>query len=76
LSDGSRRITEISEVTGLDDDGNYQVQQIYAIRNLVRAPDGKLSGQIEPTGVLPTFMQEIEDNRIPFPRTKFMRSAA
>lgn len=76
LSDGSRRITEISEVIGLDDDGNYQVQQIYAIRNLVRAPDGKLSGQIEPTGVLPSFMQEIEDNRIPFPRAKFMRSAA
>ncbi len=76
LSDGSRRITEISEVLGLDDEGNYQVQQIYAIQNLVRAPDGKLSGQIEPLGVLPTFMQEIEDNRIPFPRSKFMGKAA
>jgi pilus assembly protein CpaF len=39
--------------------------------NLVRGPDGKLIGQIEPTGEIPSFMNEIEDNRIPFPRAKF-----
>lgn len=71
LSDGSRRILEVSECTGLDEDGHYIVKQIYRMGNLVRGSDGKLIGQLEPTGEIPTFMGEIEDNRIPFPRAKF-----
>jgi pilus assembly protein CpaF len=71
LSDGSRRILEISEVVGLDTDANYQVVPIYAMGPLVRGPDGKLLGSLGPTGKIPSFMSEIEDNRIPFPRSKF-----
>ncbi|MBL7687253.1 MAG: CpaF family protein [Bdellovibrionaceae bacterium] len=74
LSDGSRRIVEISECRGLDEDYNYVVAPIYRMSSLVRAPDGKLSGQMEPTGELPSFMNEIEDNKIPFPRAKFFAS--
>jgi pilus assembly protein CpaF len=71
LQDGSRRIMSISEVRGLDDDYNYDVVNIYDMPHLVRGPDGKLQGHIEPTGELPSFMKEIEDNKIPFPRSKF-----
>jgi pilus assembly protein CpaF len=71
LADGSRRIMSIAEVRGLDKDFNYVVVPIYQMGNLVRGPDGKLVGQIEPTGEIPSFMNEIEDNRIPFPRAKF-----
>jgi pilus assembly protein CpaF len=71
LADGSRRIMSIAEVRGLDKDYNYVVIPIYEMGNLVRGPDGKLVGQIEPTGEIPSFMNEIEDNRIPFPRAKF-----
>lgn len=71
LADGSRRIMSIAEVRGLDKDYNYVVVPIYEMGNLVRGPDGKLVGQIEPTGEIPSFMNEIEDNRIPFPRAKF-----
>lgn len=70
-SDGSRRVAEITEVIGFDNDGNYEVQPIYELSRLLKGDDGKLHGQIEPTGTLPTFMEEIEDNKIPFPRTKF-----
>lgn len=76
LSDGSRRIMSIAEVRGLDDDYNYVVAPIYQMSHLVRATDGKLSGQMEPTGEIPSFMGEIEDNRIPFPRSKFFASKA
>ncbi len=76
LSDGSRRIVSIAEVRGLDKDFNYQVVPIYRLSHLVRVNDGKLVGQIEPTGELPSFMSEIEDNRIPFPRSKFFSSKA
>lgn len=71
LSDGSRRIMSIAEVRGLDKDFNYVVVPIYQMGNLVRGGDGKLAGQIEPTGEIPSFMNEIEDNKIPFPRSKF-----
>ena len=72
LSDGSRRIMEITECLGLDEDFNFIMSPIYKMGPLTRGPDGKLAGQIEPTGVLPSFMHEIEDNKIPFPRSKFV----
>jgi pilus assembly protein CpaF len=71
LADGSRRVVSISEVMGLNPDGTYVTEDIYRINSLLRQPDGKLKGHIEASGVLPTFMKEIEDNRIPFPRSKF-----
>jgi pilus assembly protein CpaF len=71
FSDGSRRIQTISEVIGLDSQGNYQLHAIYDIGNLIRGNDGKLQGEIKPTGVLPTFIDEIEANKLPFPRNKF-----
>ncbi|CAN5483048.1 CpaF family protein [soil metagenome] len=72
LSDGSRRIMEITECIGLDDDYNYVMRPIYQMGPLVRGLDGKLTGSIEPSGQVPSFIAEIEDNRIPFPRTKFV----
>ena len=71
LQDNSRRIMEISECRGLDKNGHYEVVPIYKMAQLVRGPEGKLIGSIEPTGEIPSFMNEIEDNKIPFPRSKF-----
>ncbi|OQW47231.1 MAG: pilus assembly protein [Proteobacteria bacterium SG_bin7] len=71
LSDGSRKVTDITEVHGVDDKGNYITSDIYKMGQLIRGEGGKLSGSIQPVGNIPKFMNEIEDNRIPFPRTKF-----
>lgn len=76
FSDGSRRIGSIAEVRGFNEDGSYNVVPIFQMSRLVRKPDGKLEGQIEPTGNVPTFMQEIIDNNLPFPITKFKKSSA
>ena len=72
-SDGSRKIGAISEVRGIDEDGKYIVVPIFEIQNLVRRPDGKLEGGIEPTGNVPSFYQEIIDNKINFPLSKFQK---
>jgi len=72
-SDGSRKIGAISEVRGVDEDNKYIVVPIFEIQNLVRKPDGKLEGFIEPTGNVPSFYQEIVDNKINFPLTKFQK---
>jgi len=70
-SDGSRKIAEITEVLGLDSDGNYKTQQIFNMGRLIKTAGGKLEGGLEPCGVIPSFINEIEDNQIPFPRSKF-----
>lgn len=74
-SDGSRRLASISEVLGFDKDNNYDVVPLYEIPRLVKQADGKLKGDILPTGTVPTFMTEIEDNQIPFARSKFKAAA-
>ncbi len=75
FSDGRRRIQSIAEVINYDHKGFYNLRTIYEIKKLTKAADGQLKGQIEPTGILPTYMEEIESNRIPFPRSKFNKAA-
>jgi pilus assembly protein CpaF len=72
LRDGSRRVMSLSEVHGTDEKGNYIIRDIYTIPSLKLQSDGTLKGELQPTGELPSFMNEIEENRIPFPRSKFL----
>lgn len=76
LSDGSRKVTHITEVMSVDDKGNYETQDIYKMGPMIRGEGGKLLCSIQPTGILPSFMTEIEENKIPFPRSKFSSSKA
>jgi len=75
-ADGSRKVAAISEVRGFDSQDNYKVVPIFEMGRLVKGADGVLVGQIEPAGAIPSFMNEIEDNKIPFPRGKFSQKAA
>lgn len=69
-ADGSRRIGAISEVIGQNSDGTYNIRPIYLMSRLVKKADGKLEGKIEATGEEPSFLQEILDNKLPFPQAK------
>lgn len=71
LADGSRRILAISEVLGFDAQGNYQVQPIFEMSRLVRGADGRLQGQLQTTGHIPSFLEELVDNKLPFTADKF-----
>ncbi|MFN7453155.1 MAG: CpaF family protein [Pseudobdellovibrionaceae bacterium] len=73
--DGSRRIASIAEVRGLAADGAYEVAPIFSMSRMVRGADGKLSGQLQPTGEIPSFMNEIIDNNLPFPQSNFVKAA-
>ena len=75
-ADGSRRIGSICEVLGQNSNGTYHVETIFELGRLIKMPDGKLRGELEATGHMPSFMQEIEDHQIPFPRSKFDKKAA
>lgn len=72
LSDGTRKITNISEVIPeVDDHGRYQIKDIYTFIQRGRTQDGKIVGELIPVGYIPTFMHEIETNRLPFTRAQF-----
>ena len=74
-SDGSRRIASITEVTGLDEKGRYEYMDVFRMSRMLKQADGSLKGTLEAVNV-PTFMDEIEDNSIPFSRDLFKKKAA
>jgi pilus assembly protein CpaF len=72
LHDGSRKVTHISEVIPeIDEAGRYKIQDIYKFVQRGKTAEGKIVGEMIPTGYLPSFMGEIEMNRLPFTRDKF-----
>jgi pilus assembly protein CpaF len=72
MSDGTRKITHITEVTpDLDDHGRYMMRDIYRFVQQGKTPEGKIVGELVPTGHIPSFMPEIEVNRLPFGRERF-----
>jgi len=58
LSDGSRKVTEIAELSGLDPDGSLELHSIYRFVRSGTAPDGRVLGDFIPTGRLPSFLSE------------------
>jgi pilus assembly protein CpaF len=72
-SDGSRKISNIAQTLGVDEHGNYKCVDLFRFVQKGKAADGKVLGAMEPCGVLPTFMPEIEVNGYVYPRMKFAR---
>ena len=76
FSDGLRRVVSIAELDGFASDQGYNVVALYHMGRVLKQVDGSLLGKLEATGTLPSFMEEIEDNKIPFPRGKFVKKAS
>ncbi len=56
LSDGSRKITAITEVTGIDDEGQVELRPIFEFVRTGTGPNGKVLGEHRATGYLPSFL--------------------
>ena len=56
--DGSRRVTYISEVIELDEDGFVKIEDIYRYRQTHTDDDGKVQGYHRATGYLPSFLNQ------------------
>jgi pilus assembly protein CpaF len=59
FGDGSRRVTHISEVLPLDLQGNFQSRDIFRFNLKGKSEDGKLLGDLEPTGEESLFLSQI-----------------
>ena len=58
FSDGSRRVTSIAEVVGIDDDGEVELREIFAFKVRATRADGKVDGNFAASGYLPSFLDE------------------
>jgi len=70
LKDGSRRIVNITEIYGIEDD-EILTQDIFEFEQTGVGEDGKIQGQLKPTGLRPTFMDQFERNGVDLPPDRF-----
>jgi pilus assembly protein CpaF len=56
FNDGSRRVTNISEICGIDDNGEIVVREIFKFVRTGTNADGKVVGDFRATGYLPSFL--------------------
>lgn len=59
LRDGSRRVTSIAEITGMEGDV-IQLQEIQKFHRLGVDEDGTIQGEFRATGIRPTFLEDLE----------------
>lgn len=63
LRDGSRRITHITEVQGMEGD-IITLQDIFVFEQSGMSGDGKIVGRFHSTGMVPNFLEKLETNGI------------
>jgi pilus assembly protein CpaF len=64
MSDGSRRITHISEITGTSGD-IVSMQDIFVFERMGVGPSGNVKGRFSATGVVPKFDERLKAAGIP-----------
>ena len=70
LSDGSRRVTQISEVTGVGDD-MVMLQDIFVFDRLGIGPNNRVLGRFRATGLRPLFTERLKASGIQLSRDLF-----
>jgi pilus assembly protein CpaF len=58
FSDGTRKITQVTEITGLDQDHQVGMQDVFVFRQKGIDPDGKVLGSYSATGYVPLCYEE------------------
>jgi pilus assembly protein CpaF len=58
LSDGTRRVTSVTEVTGIETDV-VTLQDIFVFEKRGLSPEGKVLGRFAATGILPKFSEKL-----------------
>jgi pilus assembly protein CpaF len=70
LTDGSRRVTAIGEVTGVEND-RVRMQDIYEFERTGVGPRGKVLGRFRSTGVRPACLDRLKAHGIHLPASIF-----
>ncbi len=70
LSDGRRRVTQVTEITGMEGD-IIQTQDIIEFVRSGVDEDGKIQGELRPTGIRPKFLEELKVAGYELPQNLF-----
>ncbi len=65
LSDGTRKVTQITEITGMLDEVHIGLKDIFVFRQVSTDEQGKIQGNFQPTGTTPTFFEDFRKHGIP-----------
>jgi pilus assembly protein CpaF len=75
MTDGARRVTAISEVTGMEQDV-ITMQDIFKFERIGISPDGKVTGRFKATGIRPKCSAQLQASGFPLPVDMFEHSHA
>jgi pilus assembly protein CpaF len=70
LSDGTRRVTSISEITGMEGD-TITMQEIFHYERTGVDSSGQVIGRFRPTGIRPRFAERLKSSGFQLPRVFF-----
>jgi pilus assembly protein CpaF len=70
LSDGTRKVTSISEITGMEE-SVISMQEIFSFQKKGIGPDGKVIGTFKPSRIRPKFMERLRIAGIILPPSIF-----
>src|SRR5947199_2832685 len=73
FNDGTRRVTHLTEITGMEDDV-VSMQDVFVFEKQGVAPDGKVLGTFTPTGIRPKFAEKLKASGINVPASYFDHS--
>lgn len=71
LSDGSRKIVQISEITGMLDELHIGIEDIFAYKQTGLDKDKKVIGEFKPTGYVPSFYEDLKVRDLELPMSMF-----
>ena len=69
LKDGTRKIVNITEVYGIEDE-EILTQDIFVFEQ-TGVKDGKIEGKLVPTGIRPTFMEQFKKAGVELPKKEY-----
>ena len=73
MSDGTRKVTTISEITGMDENV-ISMHEIFVFQKKGIGPNGNVVGTFQPTGIRPKFLERLRVSGIQLPAALFETS--
>jgi pilus assembly protein CpaF len=75
FSDGSRRLTHITEITGMEDDV-VSMQDVFLFEKHGVSPDGRTLGTFTATGIRPKFAEKLKASGFDLPANMFEQTSS
>jgi pilus assembly protein CpaF len=76
MPDGSRKITDITEISGIGENNVFLTQEIFVFKQNGFDAAGRVIGRFKPTGTIPRMVERLRARGIKFPMEVFAAPAA